>query len=173
MTFFSSLVSRKSLLAEIYLPPKIRYLHIKPLRGVPQKDYEKVFKDWIKYLKIYVSVKGWYFDNWNKQKCNPTFSCHLTSIIALLLIPPSYLHNYQVLKLVTHMNVAIFFLSYIYSYFKPWTRGLVVCVLGYKITWNDSQLGTLIMLGTLRFFSMLYFVLFNFWAFLCWITLFW
>ena len=33
------------------------------LRGIPQKDYEKVFKDWIKNLKICVSVKGWYFDN--------------------------------------------------------------------------------------------------------------
>ena len=28
--FFSSLVSRKILLAEIYLPPKVRCLHIKP-----------------------------------------------------------------------------------------------------------------------------------------------
>ena len=33
------------------------------LRGIPQKDYEKVFKDWIKSLKICVSVMGWYFDN--------------------------------------------------------------------------------------------------------------
>ena len=28
---------------------------------------------------------------WNKQKCNPTFSCHLTSLVALLLIPPLYI----------------------------------------------------------------------------------
>ena len=33
------------------------------LRGIPQKDYEEVFKNWIKNLKICVSVKGWYFDN--------------------------------------------------------------------------------------------------------------
>ena len=61
--FFSSLVSRKILLAEIYPRQKLGVSILNPLRGIPQKDYEKVFKNWIKNLKICVSVKGWDFDN--------------------------------------------------------------------------------------------------------------
>ena len=30
---------------------------LNPLRGIPQKDYEKVINDWIKSLKICVSVR--------------------------------------------------------------------------------------------------------------------
>ena len=79
------------------------------LRGIPQKDYKKVFKDWIKSLKICVSMKGWYFDNLNKQKCNPTFSWHLTSLVALLLIPPSSLCNWlSLFDLILYVSVNIF-----------------------------------------------------------------
>ena len=133
-----------------------------------------VFKDWIKYLKICVSVKGWYFDNWNKQKCNPTFSCHLTSIVALLLIPPSYLHNYQVLKLVTHMNVAIVFIIYLqlFQALNSWPGGLRVRIQNHMKRFPVGNLGNV---GNVEIFqyALLCFVLFNFWAFLCWITLFW
>ena len=31
-------------------------------RGVPEKDYEKAFKDWIKRLKLRISVEGEYFE---------------------------------------------------------------------------------------------------------------
>ena len=44
-------------------------------------------------LKIWKFVYLWrdgILTIWNKHKCNPTFSCHLTSLVALLLIPPSY-----------------------------------------------------------------------------------
>ena len=63
MTFFSSLVSRKILLIEDILPVK-SYVrpHLTSLEVYLKKAYEKAFKDWIKKLKLCISVKGEYFE---------------------------------------------------------------------------------------------------------------
>ena len=63
------------------------------LRGVPEKDYEKAFKGWSEKLKlcILVFVKEEYFEGLKKRKCIPTLSCNLTSLVEILLIPPSYM----------------------------------------------------------------------------------
>ena len=60
---------------DFFLFPRLKKLGVSILnllRGIPQKDYEKVFKDWIKNLKFVYLWRDGILTIWNKQKCNPT-----------------------------------------------------------------------------------------------------
>ena len=56
----------------------------------PDHTHLLFFKDWIKKLKLCVSVNGEYFKGSKYIKMQCHFSFHLASFVALLLILPSY-----------------------------------------------------------------------------------
>ena len=74
---------------------------------------------------------------WNKQKCNPTFSCHLTSLVALLLIPPSYPPiNARGLEGLFQFKVLVIFLSPT----NPLQKSKMLAVLYLIIAHNNAKL---------------------------------